>query len=225
MKRCKDCKKLIDETSAYCCYCGNKQKLFFERKLLRRLVLFYPAWFVLHLIVLFFFSDGPFDEKNATSQLDTFYPFNIGMAIGVYDLTEFIIYTCVPLLFIFIQFLQNKLTMRVAVVGSRTFNDYDLLKETLDMVYITGIISGGSLGADTLAEQYAKEKNIPVMVIPDANHERSSSEHPASGRAYSIISQAQLVVAFWNGKSQGTHDLIAFAQRKGKQVKIKYFKE
>lgn len=115
--------------------------------------------------------------------------------------------------------------MRVAVIGSRTFNDYDLVKETLNRVYITGLISGGCLGADSLAEQYAKEKDIPIHIVPNPDHERSSREHPSSERAYQIISQAQLVIAFWNGKSQGTHDLIHFAQRKGKQVSIKYFKE
>lgn len=115
--------------------------------------------------------------------------------------------------------------MRVAVIGSRTFNDYDLLKDTLDMVYISGIISGGSLGADKLAEQYAKEKNIPIQIIPNADPERTSREHTTTERTNSIISQAQLVVAFWNGKSQGTEDLLNFAKRKGKQVKIVYFRE
>lgn len=105
--------------------------------------------------------------------------------------------------------------MRVAVIGSKTFNDYGLLKDTLDSVYISGIISGGDLGADKLAEQYAKEKDIPIEVIPHTEN---------SELTYSIISRAQLVVAFWDGKSQGTQDLLKYAKKQGKQISIKYFR-
>jgi hypothetical protein len=48
--------------------------------------------------------------------------------------------------------------MKTAVIGSRRFNDYALLQQTLDTYTISQIISGGAKGADTLAEQYAKEK-------------------------------------------------------------------
>ena len=115
--------------------------------------------------------------------------------------------------------------MRVAVIGSRTFEDYELLKATLDLVYISEIISGGSSGADKLAERFAKEKSIPVKIIPNCNPDRGSREHTTSERIKSIISQAQLVVAFWNGKSQGTHDLLKYAKSKDKQVKVVYFRE
>ena len=48
------------------------------------------------------------------------------------------------------------------VAGSRTFNDYALLKNKLDAIlsnhapYVT-IVSGGAKGADALAEQSADE--------------------------------------------------------------------
>lgn len=106
--------------------------------------------------------------------------------------------------------------MRIAVIGSRTFNDFRLLKDTLDSVYISGIILGGDLGANKLAEQYANEKNIPIEIIPHAE---------GSELTYSIVSRAQLVVAFWDGKSQGTQDLLKYAKRQGKQISIKYFRE
>lgn len=115
---------------------------------------------------------------------------------------------------------ENKL-MKVAVIGSRTFTDYDLLKNTLQCVYISEIISGGDLGADKLAERYAEEKNIPIRIIPHTeNPEKTSLD-----RTYSIITLAQLVIAFWDGKSQGTRDLINYARNKGKQLKIKNFKD
>lgn len=48
--------------------------------------------------------------------------------------------------------------MKIAIVGSRDFNNYEILEETLSTLQepITEIISGGAQGADTLAEQWAK---------------------------------------------------------------------
>lgn len=111
--------------------------------------------------------------------------------------------------------------MKVAVIGSRTFADYEFLKSTLECVYISEIISGGDLGADKLAEKYAEEKGIPIRIIPHTENPEGTSLN----RTYSIITLAQLVIAFWDGKSQGTRDLINYARNKGKQLKIKNFKE
>lgn len=110
--------------------------------------------------------------------------------------------------------------MRVAVIGSRTFSDYEFLKETLSHIYITEMISGGALGADQLAERYAKEKNIPIRIIPHT----VLTDIPDLSRTYSIINQAQVVIAFWDGKSQGTCDLVKYAQKVGKPVSVKNFR-
>ena len=110
--------------------------------------------------------------------------------------------------------------MVVAVIGSRTFSDYELLKDTLKCVYISTMISGGDLGADQLAEKYAKEKDIPIHVIPHTEN----PDYSTIERTYSIINSAQIVIAFWDGKSQGTRDLLHYAKTKGKQTCIKYFR-
>jgi hypothetical protein len=107
--------------------------------------------------------------------------------------------------------------MKVAVIGSRTFTDYALLEETLKHIYITELISGEAEGADKLAKRYAAEHNIPFLEIPH-------DPLPIHNRTYQIISRAQLVIAFWDGKSQGTCDLIKYAQKLNKQMRIKNFK-
>lgn len=55
--------------------------------------------------------------------------------------------------------------MKVAVIGSRTYTDYEEVKRTLKRIPISEIISGGADGADKLGEQYAKENNIPTKII------------------------------------------------------------
>ena len=109
--------------------------------------------------------------------------------------------------------------MRVAVIGSRSFSDYEFLKRTLECLHITEIITGGSVGADQLAERYAQEKNIPVRLIPHTEHPETSG----ATRTFMIISLAQQVVAFWDGKSPGTGDLIKYARQKEKRLVLKYF--
>ena len=49
--------------------------------------------------------------------------------------------------------------MKVAIIGSRSFQDYNLLKETLEPYKskITDIISGGAQGADELGARWCKE--------------------------------------------------------------------
>ena len=93
---------------------------------------------------------------------------------------------------------------KVAVVGSRTFSDYELLKKTLDGMEIDILVSGGAEGADKLAEIYSEEKDIPIVVI--------KPEWKKYGRGAGIIRNTLIiknsdhVVAFWDFESKGTRD-------------------
>ena len=57
--------------------------------------------------------------------------------------------------------------MKLAVIGSRDFNNYEQLCEHLDKLQtdntINVIISGGAKGADSLAAKYAKEHDIELI--------------------------------------------------------------
>lgn len=88
---------------------------------------------------------------------------------------------------------------KVAIVGSRTFSDYDLLKNTLDnqkKVDIGVIISGGAKGADSLAERYALEKGIELNVMkPDWKNRGRAAGFL---RNTDIILNSDYVFAFWD---------------------------
>lgn len=112
--------------------------------------------------------------------------------------------------------------MKVAVIGSRSFTDYDELKRTLSAIKITEIISGGADGADKLAEQYATENNIPTKIfLPDW---KKNGRAAGFMRNTDIINEAELVVAFWDGQSNGTKDSITKAENQNKKVLIITFK-
>ena len=99
------------------------------------------------------------------------------------------------------------------VVGSRTFNNYDLLQAKLDFLLqnkVKGgitIVSGGARGADTLAELYAKKHNYHLKVFPaDWNTFGKRAGYIRNKQMHEYISQfsERGVVAFWDYKSKGT---------------------
>ena len=109
--------------------------------------------------------------------------------------------------------------MKVAVVGSRNFNDYEKLKQTLDQTPdITRIISGGAKGADALAEQWAKEKGIEIVVYkPDwAKYGRGAGVV----RNRLIIEDCDYCIAFWDGVSKGTKSSIEHSKKMHKGLLV-----
>ena len=110
--------------------------------------------------------------------------------------------------------------MKVAVVGSRTFSDYNKLKAVLDGFNISTIVSGGAYGADKMGERYAKENNLKTIIhLPDYdNHGRGA---PLI-RNTEIINDAEMVVSFWDGESRGTRDAMKKAHKQRKNLMIIY---
>jgi len=111
--------------------------------------------------------------------------------------------------------------MNVGVVGSRTFFDYKLMREVLDQYEIDLIVSGGAKGADHLAERYAEEEGIEILVI-NAKWIVDGKYLKAAGfiRNRDIVDASDMIIAFWDGKSKGTKHSIDLAQKAGKEVII-----
>lgn len=117
------------------------------------------------------------------------------------------------------------MSKKVAIVGSRSFDDYEALcrfvgecvSETPSLV-----VSGGAQGADTLGERFANERTIPfIPFIPDWN---SYGKRAGFVRNEQIVTAADIVIAFWDGQSRGTANSIEIARKLGKQLFIFYYK-
>ena len=108
------------------------------------------------------------------------------------------------------------------VVGSRSFTDYKLFMQKMDMVLSKVgkriiIVSGGAKGTDTLAERYAEEKGYKLYVIQadwehgvNAGYERNEEMH-----RFIAAHPNRGCIAFWDGKSHGTMDTITKAKMRG----------
>lgn len=111
--------------------------------------------------------------------------------------------------------------MKVAVIGSRSFDDYKRLKRILDLYPITVIISGGAAGADSLGEKYADEKCLQKEIYhPDWDLFGKSAGFL---RNTTIIENCDMIVAFWDKNSKGTKDSLDKAHNLSKTTLIVYF--
>lgn len=118
--------------------------------------------------------------------------------------------------------------MKLAIIGSRNFADKELLFSTVDKIRdkVELIISGGAVGADSLAQEYAKERGLPILVVypnwrPDGKFDKGAGFR----RNIEIVKLSSHVLAFWDKKSHGTEHSISVAEREGKPVKIIEFKD
>lgn len=80
------------------------------------------------------------------------------------------------------------------------------------------IVSGGAKGADELGERYAKERRFIVKRF-EANWDRDGN---AAGpiRNKAMAEYAEALIAFWDGKSKGTKNMIEQATTLGLKVRI-----
>ena len=100
--------------------------------------------------------------------------------------------------------------MRVAVVGSRTLEVKNLEEYLPDDT--TEIISGGAKGVDASVRRYALQHGIKFKeVLPE--YERYGRGAPIK-RNDIIISMADMVLVFWDGKSRGSGYVIEKCRKK-----------
>lgn len=69
-----------------------------------------------------------------------------------------------------------------------------------------------------MAEQYARYHGIRVETAEPDREQRRQGE--LSEQDIQMVAMADLVVAVWDGKSQGTKEIAAYARKAGKPVKV-----
>lgn len=110
--------------------------------------------------------------------------------------------------------------MKVAVIGSRGITKCDLasyLPENTDE-----IVSGGAKGIDACAREYANKNGIKLTeFLPE--YDKYGRGAPLR-RNIQIIEYADLVIAFWDGKSRGTRFVMDKCEEKGIPTKFYLFK-
>ena len=107
--------------------------------------------------------------------------------------------------------------MIVSITGSRSL---DISFEDIS-TYLpestTSIVSGGALGVDSIAAEYAREHGLELVVIrPDYTSVSESRRFAPLLRNTDIVTQSDYCIFFWDGRSRGTSHTITEARRLGR---------
>lgn len=113
--------------------------------------------------------------------------------------------------------------MKIAIVGSRRYPHLGRVRDYINSLpEDTVIVSGGAVGVDEMAEITAKERGLETIIF------RADWKRFGRGagmvRNHDIVNAADKVVAFWDGKSDGTRNSIELARQAGKPVEIVYLR-
>lgn len=132
--------------------------------------------------------------------------------------------------------------MNVIIAGSRSFKDYKKLREFCDEVLNSYddiiIFSGGARGADEMGEKYALEKDYPIHMFPAHWNEIEGKPEKEIGtnkngyrywklagfaRNHKMAKEADMLIAFWDGKSLGAKHMIETAKKKNVEIELCIF--
>ncbi len=110
--------------------------------------------------------------------------------------------------------------MRVAIVGSRHFAAPNRVNEYVaSLPRGASIITGSASGVDAAATRAAREKGIPIQVMP-ASFEEMADASKATARNQRLVDACDVLVAFWDGSSKGTRSTVERALDSGKEVHV-----
>ncbi len=130
----------------------------------------------------------------------------------------------------------------VIIAGSRTFQDYGLLKEVLDIYLEQNMIErsrvtiycGDAKGADHLGIRYANENHIDLAIRkPDwARYGHGAGLVRNEAMVEFVLDDdcfqnddkqydcSGVLFAFWDGKSHGTRHIIDYAEKRGLEAHV-----
>ena len=107
--------------------------------------------------------------------------------------------------------------MKVGIVGSRSIEICDMERYIPDGA--VEIVSGGAVGVDRCATEYAISHGIKLTeFLPE--YTRYGRWAAPLKRNIQIIEYSDMIIAFWDGKSKGTKYVIDNAKRMGKPVEV-----
>lgn len=111
----------------------------------------------------------------------------------------------------------------IAIVGSRSITDLDVLKDCLKQCpEFDYIVSGGAAGVDSLANDYAKEKGLDIKIIYPKWRDKAGNYDKGAGfkRNVRIVDESDFVLILWDSESSGAIHDISLTISKRKPMKL-----
>lgn len=113
--------------------------------------------------------------------------------------------------------------MRVLVCGGRDFDDYKLIRQALDPLYLAdkvdcfAVIQGGATGADKLARDWCVNRGVDYLNFAADWKQYGRAAGPLRNARMIAEGRPDLVLAFPGGR--GTADMVAKARAAGIPVR------
>lgn len=114
--------------------------------------------------------------------------------------------------------------MRIIIAGSREYNNYEeaakLIDKFIEDVNSSNvvIVSGGAKGADKIGEEYAARNDLDCVVYK-ANWGKYGKQAGII-RNGEMAKNADCLLAFWDGESRGTYNMINTAKKRKLKVRV-----
>lgn len=124
-------------------------------------------------------------------------------------------------------------SMKTIIAGGRDFDHYEYLAEVLSFLSlpITELVSGHQCtedtstgrryGADYLGEQWAKASSIPIRTFPANWKKLGKAAGPV--RNGEMADYAEFLIAFWDGDSRGTANMIDHMKKRRKPYLVFFY--
>jgi predicted Rossmann fold nucleotide-binding protein DprA/Smf involved in DNA uptake len=112
---------------------------------------------------------------------------------------------------------------KVIIAGGRDFKKDKNTFETLDKILskqLKGIevVSGGARGADAVGEEYAVSRGLNIRVF-EADWDKYGKS-AGYRRNAEMANYGNALIAFWDGASRGTKNMIELAEKKGLPIRV-----
>lgn len=110
--------------------------------------------------------------------------------------------------------------MKVAIVGSRHFADPGRVTDYVkSLPKNASVLTGSASGVDAAATKAARERGMAVQVMA-ASFDEMSDATKAAARNQRLVNTCDVLVAFWDGSSEGTRATVERALDSGKEVHV-----
>lgn len=110
--------------------------------------------------------------------------------------------------------------MKTIIAGGRDFEDVEYFLKCIENEFdsITEIVSGRAKGADTMGEILAVSNNVKIKKFPAQWDKYGKAA--GSLRNKEMAEYADALIAFWDGRSTGTYNMIQLAKKLGLKVTV-----
>jgi hypothetical protein len=105
---------------------------------------------------------------------------------------------------------------KTIIAGGRNYQFSDEDRKVLDSFEISEVVCGGANGADECGRRWAIDRGIPVKMFPADWGKHGKAAGPIRNRE--MAEYGERLIAFWDGQSRGTKNMIETARGLGLEV-------